>query len=79
MPKLQRRLSQLEAQHQSQLAARYPVCLVVYPDTWPAEDRAALDGTDAEAFRAAIARHTGQVPGPATTVVVIAEGRDDHE
>lgn len=74
MPKLHTRLVQLEAQHRARLAAQYPRCLVLYPDDWPAEDRAALDGTDAAACAAAIARQTGQVPGPATTVVIIAEG-----
>ncbi len=77
MPKLHRRLSQLEAQHQARLAGQFPPFLVVYPDAWTPADRAALDGTDVEACRAAIARHTGQVPGPATTVVVIAEGRNE--
>ena len=77
MSKLHRRLSQLEAQHRAQLAARYPPCLVIYPDTWPPEDRAALDGTDDAERTEAITRQTGQVPGPATTVVIIAKGRDE--
>jgi hypothetical protein len=44
--------------------------LVVYPDDWPASDRAAFDSGDAERQDTVIERHTGQRPGPFTRLIV---------
>lgn len=77
MKRLGSRLARVEAKEQGRLAAwvRGPVMVVVYPDVWPPEDRAAFDGEDALARDAAIERQTGVRLGPRTRIIAIRVDR----
>ncbi len=66
---LARRLARLEVRWQRPPTG--PAFVVIIPDHWPAEDRAALAGGDDTAQAAAVERHTGQRPGPSTTLIVL--------
>ena len=72
--KLGRRLGLLEGAAWAREAALGPPVLVVYPDDWPAADRAAWDAAWAAGNQAArmalVGKHAGERPGPATTVLV---------
>ena len=48
-----------------------PPLLVVFPDDWPAAERAAFDGGDPVARADAVERQTGARPGPATLLIVL--------
>jgi hypothetical protein len=75
--RLTSRLARVEAKEQGRLAERVggPAMLLVYPDSWPPEGRAAFDGEDAEAWAAAIERQAGVRPGPRTHVIAIRVDR----
>lgn len=79
MSTLRGRLGQLEWRAAT-LAVLRPPILVVYPDDWPAADRAAWDvawaAGDKAARLALVARHAGQAPGPGTTVLEVRDRRD---
>jgi hypothetical protein len=47
-----------------------PPLLVLFPDGWPAADRAAFEGGDPDARSDSVERNAGARPGPATCLVV---------
>jgi hypothetical protein len=71
---LARRVGRIEARRPEPEGG--PPLLVLFPDDWPEEDRAAFGGTDPAARDDAIERQTGTRPGPATRLLVLLTRRD---
>jgi hypothetical protein len=71
---LARRVGRIEARRPEPGGG--PPLLVVYPDAWSEEDRAAFEGADPAARADAIERQTGTRPGPATRLIVVVTRRD---
>ena len=76
-PRVGNRIGRLEAARTRREAADpAPGIMILYPDDWPAADRAAFDGGDDAAWGAAVARNTGQRPGPRTRIIALCERPD---
>jgi hypothetical protein len=73
---LGRRISRVEHRTAAGRRTQGPALLIVLPDDWPPADRAALAGNDAEARADAVARHTGERPGPSTKIIAFATRPD---
>lgn len=72
------RVGRLEGAARARRAAADPApgLMVVLPDDWPAAGLAAFEAGEEAARREAVARNTGQRPGPRTKVIALRQRAD---